>query len=260
MSILIKPAYDSDASSYFTTAGVTEVAAKQQISRFVTGIKDLGLWSSMVCWPLRSSQNAGTGTTAYSLGGLGTYNGTLTNGPTWGTDGVDLDGINDFIATSIGNIYSSGISILIGFNSDNIEIIPFTCLLSNQQALSPFPTFDIRRQSGTTINVSVAIAGTERNLALGSVINGVNYLTGFSHNNSTARSFFDGSQIATGSFSGAVSNSTNNLTLGKNPAFQRNFDGKIFFAMAANVGVTESQHSSIYTLYKTTLGTGLGLP
>jgi hypothetical protein len=252
--------FDADAAAYFDRAGVTDATAKAQINAFVKGIKNLGLYNNMVCWPLRSTQNAGTGTTAYSLGGFGIYNGTLTNGPTWGADGVALDGVNDFIATSLGNVYSSGISMLIGFNSDNIEIIPFTCLLSNQQGMSPFPTFDIRRQLGTTINVSVAIAGTERILALGSVTNGVNYLAGFSHNNSTARSFFSGSQIETGSFSGAVDNSTNNLTLGKNPAFERNFDGKIFFVMAANVGVTESQHSSIYTLYKNTLGTGLGLP
>jgi hypothetical protein len=45
----------------------------------------------MVCWPLRSSQNAGTGSTAYSLGGLGTYNGTLINGPTWGEDGLNFN-------------------------------------------------------------------------------------------------------------------------------------------------------------------------
>jgi hypothetical protein len=65
-------AFDSDAAAFFATAGVTDATAKTQINSFVKGIKDLGLWSSMVCWPLRSSQNAGTGTTAYSLGGYGT--------------------------------------------------------------------------------------------------------------------------------------------------------------------------------------------
>jgi len=215
----------------------------------------------MVCWLLRSTQNAGTGTTAYSLGGLGTYDGTLTNGPTWGADGVVFDGVNDFIATSLGNVYSSGISILAGFNADNIQATAFHCVVSNTQILSPFPTFDIRRQTGTTMNAFLTIAGTGRLLGLGSVTNGVNYFAGLSHDNSTARSFFDGSQIETGSFSGAVDTSTNNLTIGNNPSFGgRNFDGKIFFIMAANVGITESQHSSIYTLYKNTLGTGLGLP
>lgn len=59
---------------------------------FVKGVKALGLWNNMVCWPLRSSQNAGTGTTAFSLGGLGTFNGTLVNGPTWGAGGITAAG------------------------------------------------------------------------------------------------------------------------------------------------------------------------
>ena len=91
--------YDADAVAYFERAGVTDATAKGQINAFVKGVKDLGLYNNMVSWPLRSAQNAGTGTTAYSLGGLGTFNGTLTNGPTWGADGVIFDGINDFINT-----------------------------------------------------------------------------------------------------------------------------------------------------------------
>ena len=43
------------------------------------------LW---VCWPFRSTQNIGSGTTAYSLGGLGDFPGVLTNGPTWGSTGI----------------------------------------------------------------------------------------------------------------------------------------------------------------------------
>jgi hypothetical protein len=60
----------------------------KQINKFVIGAKKLGLWDSIVCWPMRSIHNAGTGSTVYSLGGLGTYNGTLINGPTWGRDGL----------------------------------------------------------------------------------------------------------------------------------------------------------------------------
>jgi hypothetical protein len=83
---------DPDASRYFQRAGVTNSTAKTQLNNFVKGVKRLGLWNSMVCWPLRSSQNAGTGTTAYSLGGLGTYNATLINGPTWGENGITATG------------------------------------------------------------------------------------------------------------------------------------------------------------------------
>jgi hypothetical protein len=92
--------FDADAAAYFVTAGVTDATAKTQINAFVVGVKDLGLYSNMVCWPLRSAQNAGTGTTAYSLGGLGTYNGTLTNGPTWGTDGVTFSPTNSCLQFS----------------------------------------------------------------------------------------------------------------------------------------------------------------
>jgi len=60
----------------------------KQINRFIIGVKKLGLWSSMVCWPMRSIHNAGTGSTVYSLGGLGVYNGTMINAPTWEQNGV----------------------------------------------------------------------------------------------------------------------------------------------------------------------------
>lgn len=56
----------------------------KEINKFVVGIKRLGIWDKMVCWPMRSIHNAGTGSTVYSLGGLGVYNGTLTNSSTWG--------------------------------------------------------------------------------------------------------------------------------------------------------------------------------
>jgi hypothetical protein len=60
------------------------------VDQFVRGIKDLGLWSYMICWPLRADQNAGSGTIVYSLGGLGTYNGTLVNSPSWQANGITV--------------------------------------------------------------------------------------------------------------------------------------------------------------------------
>ena len=91
--------YDANASSFIATSGATDIVA---INDFVLGVKTLGLWNSMVCWPLRSSQNAGAGTTAYSLGGLGTYNGTLVNGPSCGADGIAFTSASvQYIQTSL---------------------------------------------------------------------------------------------------------------------------------------------------------------
>jgi hypothetical protein len=111
--------YDADATAFAAASGATDVAA---LSAFVKGVKELGLWNSMVCWPLRSSQNAGTGTTAYSLGGLGTFNGTLANGPTWGSDGITTDGVDDLVSMTIPAAAAwTGIAIMRRLNNSDSE-------------------------------------------------------------------------------------------------------------------------------------------
>jgi hypothetical protein len=62
--------------------------SRRLISDFVRGIKGLGLWNSMVCWPLRASQNASTTQTAFSLGGGGTFNAALIGNPAWTSTGI----------------------------------------------------------------------------------------------------------------------------------------------------------------------------
>ena len=47
----------------------------------------------MVCWPMRSIHNAGRGSTLYSLGGGGIYNGTFTNNTNWSYDGVIMSAV-----------------------------------------------------------------------------------------------------------------------------------------------------------------------
>ena len=111
-SIVTNTAIDTDTQAFITTSGATDVEALDQ---FVKGVKNLGLWDSMVAWPLRSSQNAGTGTTAYSLGGLGPFNGTLINGPTWGGDGINMDSAGSEIiewATSPLSDFTNGHAML----------------------------------------------------------------------------------------------------------------------------------------------------
>jgi hypothetical protein len=52
----------------------------------------LGYWQYITYWTLLPSQNAGTGTVAYSAGGGGIYDGTLTAGASWGADGLYTEG------------------------------------------------------------------------------------------------------------------------------------------------------------------------
>jgi len=93
--------WELDVQGYLNTCNISAATPRQQIRDFAKGVNDLGLWNSMVCWPLRSSQNYGSGTTAFSLGGLGTFNGTLVNGPTWGADALDFTVDNSAMNTAI---------------------------------------------------------------------------------------------------------------------------------------------------------------
>ena len=260
MSILIKPAYDTDASTYFTTAGVTSTAGRQQISRFVTGIKDLGLWSSMVCWPLRSSQNAGTGTTAYSLGGLGTYNGTLTNGPTWGASGITFDGVNDYI--SITPFVTPYLNTL--FYSGNHSTIT-----SGQKAM-----FFYGNEIGTADGASFGIEAVSldapfpligRAVVISGLGSGVQYsATGVFNppNSSMARFYNGGSKALNSSATYPTITAAVQVNIGIRDAVLANspFAGTIAVATYFNSALSDANVLALHNLYKTTLGQGLGLP
>jgi hypothetical protein len=140
-SIITNTAIDADAQSFITTSGATD---KEGIDQFVKGIKNLGLWSSMVCWPLRSTQNAGTGTTVYSLGGRGTFNGTLVNGPTWGTNGIDFVGLNRNMGTSLS--FSQPQTIFFVFARASISVV--------QRIYGPNSELSLIRSSGGSILAS----------------------------------------------------------------------------------------------------------
>jgi hypothetical protein len=65
----------------------------RQLNQFVKEIKKIGIWDDMVCWPMRQSHNAGSGTTVYSFGGFAksTFNGSIINNGTWTPNGILLD-------------------------------------------------------------------------------------------------------------------------------------------------------------------------
>ena len=52
--------WELDVQGYLNTCNITDPLPRKQIRDFSAGVNDLGLWNSMVCWPLRSSQNYGS--------------------------------------------------------------------------------------------------------------------------------------------------------------------------------------------------------
>lgn len=211
----------------------------------------------MVCWPLRSSQNAGTGTTAYSLGGLGTYNGTLTNGPTWGTDGIVFDGSNDYILGSssistnnIATIFYCGIHTTMtgtqkAVNINRIEIGKAEAAsfgIETTQIVSPFPT------SGRVSVISGFGSGV-RYTATGRYTPSSSLMTRFYNGASKEENV-----AVYGAFSADA------IYIGARSPSNSLFNGTISVAVYFNSALSDANVSSLHSLYKTTLGQGLGLP
>jgi hypothetical protein len=247
--------YDADATAFAAASGATDVAA---LSAFVKGVKELGLWNNMVCWPLRSSQNAGTGTTAYSLGGLGTFNGTLVGGPTWDSAGVVYDGVDDRITTS----FTQGATQVFcgvvgdmptepsgGFHKGNF--------LAGANSASPSHTIywvnprtgfggEYRYGSGATGNVAVS-ENTTSGTHMWSTIGGTVPTKGY---RSTTL-------LGTGGIGPTPDPNVllGGLILGRT---QGAYQGTAAFAFI--IHAAPASPDAFYNLYRNTLGTGLGLP
>jgi len=251
---------DPDAQAYINTSGATDVTG---INQFVLGVKALGLWTSFVCWPLRSSQSAGTGTVAYSLGGLGTFNGTLVNGPTWGADGVSfvrtstqhittlmqLGGTIDFSFFLVGtpNDDGGGAGGQISFlGTRNSPITTTVCTLfadsGADNITSSFvitPTPSQARPAGALTVLSVFQPATP--LVRQSVNSGafVDAIPSSSPAGATQPALYIGAQ---------------GPLLG-----DRGYNGSLAFAAAFSQNVA-SYLSALPAVYKSTLGIGLSLP
>jgi hypothetical protein len=76
---------DADVDAFVAASGATDTTVTRQL---VAYLKAQSLWANARFYPLKSAQNAGSGSTAYGLGGLTSNNGTLVNSPTWGAGGI----------------------------------------------------------------------------------------------------------------------------------------------------------------------------
>jgi hypothetical protein len=71
--------------AYAAASGATSLAGIDAIIRYA---RAESLLSNIRLYPMKSAQNAGTGTTVYGIGSLTANNMTLINGPTWGAGGL----------------------------------------------------------------------------------------------------------------------------------------------------------------------------
>jgi hypothetical protein len=252
--------YDADATAFAAASGATDVAA---LSAFVKGVKELGLWSNMVCWPLRSTQNAGTGTTAYSLGGLGTFDGELIDGPTWNSDGINTSPTNSYIR--INQDFLNGTNSLVNLSGSMLGVFAnFSTnfgLISNRGASGNFWGFGTRNSTTQIYSTSNATGGTNQIVTkAGLNTNNLQFSSwrmDGSANRYTTR--WNGTNAQSAVISGGAASSRSHFQIGRENTGQ--YALKCAFLMTlTNVAITDAQHDALEVIYKDTLGQGITLP
>jgi hypothetical protein len=249
---------DQDADSYFQRASVNDVLGRSEVCWFVRGMKALGLWQNAVCWPLRSYQNVGTGSTAYSLGGLGTFDGTLINSPTWGLNGIDFNGSNQRV-TLPNNAFGAGnaATSIWAFAKNDTNAVRMN-LLSHGDNNTPTDSFSLESPDFVFENDIASIAFTGLTIATKSIL-----WKGLFIGN-TSFGFY-------GKDGGTITQFTLNNTLNKSgtfnaigafgfPAGVAPFDGLVASVIRISIIPTTQLNRNVYNLYKSTLGSNLELP
>ena len=257
--------WELDVQGYLNVCNITDATPRKQLRDFSAGVNDLGLWNSMVCWPLRSSQNYGSGTTAYSLGGLGTFNGALTNGPTWDADGMVFDATNKSVQiadeVSLRNTRTVFAAFRPNSNAYNQVLFSYATVLAD--GAYAYLVFDGQNFGAITQGFKMALtrgavqsvnSNGSRTIGLGTFRTG-----GYTATDSTDNVFINGSLESGGARTGlSALNATGNPTTRQ--LFGASSDMVGAFVFVSTTTLTNQQFADLTTTYKDTLGQGLGLP
>jgi hypothetical protein len=256
---------DIDVKNYakrIVDAGYKCPADINSVSDFVKGLKLLNLWGNVILWPLRANQNAGNGTTAYSLGGLGTYNGTLVNGPTWQANGVNFIRANNTHITTPLNVQNlrqfTALVVANQTTQSNLDV-----LMAAWGTTTTENYFLMRKGGivGNILNTFVRSAGGPRQVNTGGFSLGAFFMYGWGTQGASTIATINGTAGSSVAF---VPDETGSSTVvfgvlhpPSNEPFNGTMSSVIFFK---DNELSTAQQLSVYTLYKSTLGKGLNLP
>jgi hypothetical protein len=256
--------------------------SRRLISDFVRGIKSLGLWNSMVCWPLRASQNAGSGTTAFSLGGLGQFNGTLVNAPVWGANGIRFSpATTQHINCATGN---SGGFLSSTFYSSTSQLLNMVVATPYAEDGSKIATFNHGASTAGSDGIAVCVgAGNSGTYRGRYMLPNLTTRTGGNENwvwdstdsaylytlnrpkslitqvvGGVASTHADNNAPLSGAYSVLPTSFLNTCKVGA--GFAASAPSGSFTIPFSLIGNLSTSTSQLYSLYKQTLGLGLGLP
>jgi hypothetical protein len=247
---------DPDAKAYIAATGATDTKA---INDFVKGIKSLGYWPYMVCWPMRSSQNYGTGTVVGSLGGYGSYPATLVNGPTWGANGITCThGANQSATVSVPTVFPRSMQLFSDFDNLTIGTSGVSTTYGANYSSGGYSgsfgvnsflqkRFQIRNSSSTDGVLNYSTTGIHSASAI---------------IESGSQELFVNNSTSAAVTSSIVLSGTENTNIARIIGLNTmtGSGGSILVAISIAFEGVLVDHVSVYNLYKSTLGNGLGLP
>lgn len=230
---------DVDGDAYLTRAGVANPLGRCEVLWFVRGMKALDLWRSMVCWPLRNYQNIGTGSTVYSLGGLSAFNGTTVNSPTWGVDGFNFFNTAQYISTTA--------------TSNQPMCIFSVHRVNNNTSTSRLWDSAAGQLLYVNVNTLLLEAASPSLGTVGTISLSSWFTSQVEFNSTSGNASLNGVAKTTRNF--GTTNLSTGLRIGSLSVSQ--FGRECSFALLLN---NRSSVELLHTLYKNTLGNGLGLP
>ena len=182
--------------------------------------------------------------------------------PSGGKLALDFDGTNDYvdILDSPSLNPTKQITICCWYYSRGLpsSSFPFNyCLLAKSTSVNaqPYPAFDIRGSSSSTLECSIAIGVTSRQVSLGAIDANTWTFIAATYNGAVLAGYRNGVLVQSSSQSGDIGTTTVPLRFGDNPGFSpRFYNGQLDDVRIYNRALTASEISLLYTG-----GRGVGL-
>lgn len=251
------------ARQYFAKVNALggDVQDKKDINDFVIGLSRLIDPSLWVCWPLRSGQSIGSGTAVPSLGLLGNYPGVLVNGPTWGVDGINRNAATAVVQINSDATLRSTQTVLVAFKSSATADNQRGICCAGGSAGDNFWDTVFNNNTAKQAYLSTTRGGIGYNGATGNTT-GRELLWNFwgaALGSTEQQSFFNGvaGTLLTGLTAKNATGSAN-VFIGATSAASSPARGDYSFAFVSTSQLSGVVMTNLYTLYKQTMGRGLG--
>jgi hypothetical protein len=250
---------DRDTKAYIkrmAVDGIKTPAVIYSVNDFVVGLIDLNLWGNIICWPSRANQNAGIGTTVYSLGKL-ICNGTMVNSPTWQANGIVFTNTNQEVTRSGFDTPASPMSFGSVASKSPTSAVMRTIMLGTYPQRYSNGDYQNSRGFDVRNNLNSNFLTWTPSLSNSFIFKLVSM-----ESNLIANGYANGQSISPSSTGATVGWDDTTGVSTKLFAVGNANDATIIYAFVYifTRNISASEQLNFYNLYKVTAGKGLGLP